>query len=723
MLSTLRIQNALLGVALALGVPMGQQVTQPTFRAGADLVTIDVAVLTRGGDPVSNLSAQDFIVTVDGSPRRIRTHQLIRFVPGSTPVPDATAPPSGRLFVLVVDRGHIPAGEGLDMLAAAGQFIDALPAADRVAVWSVPSGASSLRISADREAAKRSLNSMVGTYRPPVTKYGIGRGEAIAVEEGRRDDLNALVARECEATGESARADTLARCRSQVETEARTLARDWQQRAAATLSDIRQLTHGLRAVDGPKHLVFITTGPVQTNDTIGTLASLGADAADARVTIHALQVHDAGPRASQGLRPTAGNPDVTPSAASALAGATGGLAITPAAASTGFSRLLHELSASYLLAVEVEASDRDGRVHAIDVRLRGGQRGVEVRARKAFRIEQGLAAPPSVTASPEERRPPSATPPPRPATPDIGTGRLVEVISSYAGEFEREFAAVVVEERYVQTIHPWRGLPKGPEAEPALKWFDDKDAKVPTSRGPITARRQILSDLLLVQVAGSQWVGYRDVAAVDFREVRNREERVRALFLSQSPDRDAQLRRVTDESARYNLGETRRTFNLPTVALSFLRKADIWRFKFKLEKDDRVGDRACHVLSFNESARPTLIGTSGRGADIPIYGRVWVDAESGVVRRTEMRCDPSPLLRLLVRVDFVPAPGLSVLVPLSMWEWYELSQPMSDAKPGGKWGDGRNPMGISGGGWRMIECLATYSNFRRFEVTTSEQIK
>ncbi len=310
--------------------------------------------------------------------------------------------------------------------------------------------------------------------------------------------------------------------------------------------------------------------------------------------------------------------------------------MTPTSGDVGFQQLARELSAHYELTFEPRPDDRDGKEHRIEVRVADRGWGVTVRARRTFRIDPTVAVP---TASPAPPLPPPAAPeerrepaeeeaPTEPAAAPGGPGvlgptdipSLTTNLASYAERFEQEFSAVVAEERYVQVIHPWRGNPKGPEYEPSLTWQDSEHGQ--SAKGaPIISRRQLLSDVLLVQLANGQWLGYRDVAVVDGRPVRNRAERVSALFLGKSASREDQLRTVAEESSRYNLGNFRRNMNLPTLALGFMRTRDQWRFKFKRLKDETIDDRRARVLSYTENALPTLIGTP-RGGNIPIQGRI-----------------------------------------------------------------------------------------------------
>jgi hypothetical protein len=50
----------------AVQVPQQQP---PIFRAGANIVRVDVTVTNRRGEPVTDLTRDDFFVTEDGAPR------------------------------------------------------------------------------------------------------------------------------------------------------------------------------------------------------------------------------------------------------------------------------------------------------------------------------------------------------------------------------------------------------------------------------------------------------------------------------------------------------------------------------------------------------------------------------------------------------------------------------------------------------------------------------
>ena len=63
----------LFAAALSIAVLASQEPQPPraTFKSTVDLVQVDVSVVDKNGRPVSDLTGQDFALSVDGKPRRI----------------------------------------------------------------------------------------------------------------------------------------------------------------------------------------------------------------------------------------------------------------------------------------------------------------------------------------------------------------------------------------------------------------------------------------------------------------------------------------------------------------------------------------------------------------------------------------------------------------------------------------------------------------------------
>jgi hypothetical protein len=209
-------------------------------------------------------------------------------------------------------------------------------------------------------------------------------------------------------------------------------------------------------------------------------------------------------------------------------------------------------------------------------------------------------------------------------------------------------------------------------------------------------RRMLVSDFLLVQVPGEPgWKPFRDVYSVDGVPVRDREERLTRLFLN--PKLDTQLLgdRIRAESSRYNLGAATRDINVPTFVLEFLKPAVQTHFAFLAAGRERVGQIDAEVVAYEETARPTIV----RGAkfeDVPAKGRVWIDRATGAILRTVLETRPHGL-RTRIDVTYGFDPAMALWMPAEMVEVHELPD-------------------------ETMTGRATYTNFRRFKVETSEHL-
>lgn len=277
-------------------------------------------------------------------------------------------------------------------------------------------------------------------------------------------------------------------------------------------------------------------------------------------------------------------------------------------------------------------------------------------------------------------------------TPAIAQSPSLDEVLLRAGEYvedlEQRLSTVVAEEEYVQRDQT---PPRRNSAAGGL-------------RSPIRSRR-LRSDMLMVRPPGStQWLQFRDVFEVDGVPVRDRDDRLATLFLSPSRSSFEQASAILAESARYNIGVVQRTINIPVLALVVLNPAYQSRFRFTRANPGNlealVGLAApadIWAVDYQETDPDTMI----RGRDdraMPARGRLWIDAPTGRVLRSELAVDDGQM-RGRITVSYQTEPALGFLVPAEMREEHTGAD-----------------------GTRLL-ATATYSRFRRFAVVVEETVK
>ncbi len=286
---------------------------------------------------------------------------------------------------------------------------------------------------------------------------------------------------------------------------------------------------------------------------------------------------------------------------------------------------------------------------------------------------------------------------------------LVKRAQAYVFAYEKRLTAIVAEERYLQEVkapepQPKGVGPRGPGsglqdaiAEAALLPKIGQGAQVGAS-APSRQTRRMVSDVLMVQLPDRTWYGFRDVIEVDGRRVRDREGRLRDLFLRSQ----TKTQEIVDESARYNIGTVKRNLNLPTFALGYLHPDMDGQFTFTQTGEETLDDRQVVVFRYVEVRRPTVVKYD-KGDDLVSSGRVWIDKQTAEVLATELLLeDEAHTVNASVTVTYRRSAELKELVPFEMRERY-----VYPSRP-------RDP---------IIECVATYDKFRRFTVQVDESIK
>jgi len=254
-------------------------------------------------------------------------------------------------------------------------------------------------------------------------------------------------------------------------------------------------------------------------------------------------------------------------------------------------------------------------------------------------------------------------------------GALVDRAAAYVDEFQHRFGSMVTEERYEQSVQETIAI--GARSRP--QW----------------ERVTLVSDFLLVQVPGEGWMPFRDVFERNGQKLRDREERLAQLFLNGSSRSSfEQARRIMLEGARYNIGNVERTINVPTLPLLYLTPAHRDRFTFELGKRD---PQEGTIVEYREARGPTYI-SDREGTQMPSTGRFWLDETTGAVRRSELDVVDTRV-EAHIKVTYRLDDGLALWVPARMEERYRDRRSSSE-----------------------VRGVATYSRFRKFQVSTSEEI-
>lgn len=334
---------------LALGTSQAPQAPQaPIFRAGTDLVRVDVTVTARGDEPVADLKMDEFEITEDDVPQTVETLKFVQVDGKRTSNLDEpleirskehamleATREDVRLFAIFLDDYHI----------------------DKRPEITLP-----LRDVLTRFVNSLGPNDLVALMEPLTTLYDL------KYTRSKPDLINRI------RTFEGRRGETFP-VKSAVE-EAQLSQRNWMElRSGVTLSALKALATqmgGLR--DGRKSILFFSQGPGvrpgSPNDQL--MKEIDVAASRGNVTIHVI---DPRPLGAVGF----GGDTVL----RRLAADTGGRAIVNTNNATEqLESVMADASAYYLVGYTPTRKSNDGKFHEIKVRVK--RRGTRVTARRGY---------------------------------------------------------------------------------------------------------------------------------------------------------------------------------------------------------------------------------------------------------------------------------------------------------------------------------------------------
>jgi VWFA-related protein len=440
---------------------------QPVFRAGINFVRVDVIVTDSSGNPVGDLTAEDFEVVEDGRLQKIETFKLVQLDGGrvaaavEAPRPIRSdfdeeaeaARDDVRLFAIFLDDYHVRRGSSMAVRKQLADFVATqLGPSDMIGLMYPLESLGSVRMTRDHAAVARGIQQFVGRkfdYEPRnqyeqqyfqyptevverirnqvsmsalralITRMGSlkeGRKALILVSEGFTALLPPQMRNESATnpgSGNPSAFDPMAGTGSLVEDRAA-----W----AAGLD----LEHELRNVynDANRHNVAIYAvdprGIAPMEFDLNERVGLQTDASYLRSTIDT-------------LRMLAENSD-------------GRAIVNTNDLASGMKQIVRDTSAYYLLGYSSSDAPSDGKFHEIEVRVK--RPGVQVRSRKGYW---------ALTAEETAR----ALAPPKPGPPEEVTAALAAVSAPVRSRIVRTWIGTTRGEGgKTKVTFAWEPLPR-----------------------------------------------------------------------------------------------------------------------------------------------------------------------------------------------------------------------------------------------------------------------
>ena len=391
---------ALLGVAVTPAawttVRPGASQQQPTFRGSTDIVLIDAHVVARDGAPIQGLKADQFEVLVDGRRRPIVS---IEFTQAASRPPAANDQPAsagsaaardGRVVVVAVDEGSFPATTQAAAREAATRVVDRVAPQDYVGLIAFP-GRIEIAPTRDRAPLRQAISRISGLrVDPPSPRFNLSAIEAMLLKGRDPNATREITSRECQSDPRNPV------CAQEVIGEGNAIADMLEYQAVQSIAGLHGVLDAMASLPDRKILLVISAGlPLSNRPSARPNLNAEAErvarhAATANVNLYVFYMNVHFLRyfsAAYGKKNYAIFEDITMfgTGLEKFADSGGGTFFQiDVGADASVDRVMRETSASYLLAVQAEPDQRDGKEHFIRVTV--NQRGASVRYRQIVTI-------------------------------------------------------------------------------------------------------------------------------------------------------------------------------------------------------------------------------------------------------------------------------------------------------------------------------------------------
>jgi VWFA-related protein len=417
-----RARGRLLAAAVASMV-VGASVAadqQTGFRSSVDLIAVDVQVVDDDGNPIDLLGPEAFEVSIRGHRRRVVSAEFIRHAwvdpptaarpgPGADAAPDlALATRAGRTIVIAVDIGSFDVGAERAPMEATRAFLGRLEADDLVGLYVYPDGAW-IPPSTDRARIGVTLDRVIGERQPLRSYYNLRPWEIVEITaqwtnpnsfltQSRRQDL-AIAPETLQQFDPVLRVQTREcpndpDCPIRIYAEGIGLATQLERQAQSSLGGLETLLNGLATVPGRKSVVLVSAGLLVSDrpegrPDVGDLARiLGQTAARANTTVYTVHVDANSTGAGSAGRRGVVSSDLGRDREmwgrwlEEFSYAAGGkrIYVPVGGGDFAFDQVLRESSGYYLLGVQPDPEDRDGKPRELRVKL--NRKGLALRSRQ-----------------------------------------------------------------------------------------------------------------------------------------------------------------------------------------------------------------------------------------------------------------------------------------------------------------------------------------------------
>ena len=393
--------HRLLAIALVLAVAQAAaQQPSPTFRAGVDVLTVEASVLDRDGKPITDLAVGDFVVTLDGKPRRVRDARffgdgggdaVVRAADSPVPGPAVNSSEGGRIVVFVVDRDSIAPGNEKVVFEAASSVLDGLGPADAAGILELPGSGTDL--TRDHARVRAALMRVTGS-RPttPMSRdYNITWEEALAYERRDSQTIARVVERECPDVKQPG-AGLRNPCPPELQAHAIEMLQMGRIRTQQVLSTLSSLARQLAPMRGAKQVVLMTSGFPFGQELLPLFNQFTAQAAESQIVFYAvhLQQASADVAARKTVTSVYGGAEFMSGVGNVAAMTGGGFFMASGSGAGVFNRIRTEINNFYELAVEMQAEDLAA--SSLEIEVKVSRPGASIRNRRRAVPPARLAA-------------------------------------------------------------------------------------------------------------------------------------------------------------------------------------------------------------------------------------------------------------------------------------------------------------------------------------------